>query len=152
MRPSLLFGVLALSLAAATPPNKQQWGFTKVEDEVLLYYGVPESEDVTISFICAPKLKKITIVTLVLPPNSRPKQSGKIRLSNGSSTQEYAGATEQERDSSDVAFIASIAIDPRIFELLEKGTSLQIESLGARERIPLNGVKGPLARMRKTCL
>ena len=151
MRPSLLSAVLALSLTAATPPDKQQWGFTKSDDDVRLYYGVPESEAVTLSFVCEPKRKKITIVSLVLPHNPRPKRPGTIRFSNGPSILEYAGMTERDSDDSGIIFVASIPVDQRIFELLEKGTFLQIDSLGSHERVPLHGIKGPLAQMRKTC-
>jgi hypothetical protein len=32
-----------------------------------------------------------------------------------------------------------------------KGTSVRIEALGAREDVPLNGIKKPLAQMRQAC-
>jgi hypothetical protein len=151
MRPSLLSAVLALSLTAATKPDKQQWGFTKSDGDVRLYYGVPESESVTLSFICQPKRKKITIVSLVLPDNPRPKRPGTIRLSNGSSVLEYAGMTERDSSDSEVIFVAAIPVDQRIFEFMEEGAFLQIDTLGSHERVPLHGIKGPLAQMRKTC-
>jgi hypothetical protein len=34
---------------------------------------------------------------------------------------------------------------------LQTGSSLLIESLGSRKSVPLAGIKGPLARMRKAC-
>jgi hypothetical protein len=154
MRKLLLCGGFALALAggAAAAPDKEQWDVYKSDQDIRLFYGVPESEAVTLSFICEPKRKRITIVSAVLPPGTHRKRLGRIKLSNGSSSLEYAGKTEPDRNDPTIYFFtASTSVDPRLFAFLETGTSLEIESLGARESVPLAGIKAPLARMRETC-
>jgi hypothetical protein len=152
MRISILCAVFAMmSAAAPASADKEQWGFVKSDREALLFFGVPESEAVTLSFICEPKRKRIALITKVLPPNTSRGRPGKIRLSNGSSSLEYAGKTARGNDDAGVYFEASVAIEPRLFDLLERGTALLIECLGARENVPLDGITEPLSQMRKAC-
>ena len=152
MRASVFCGVFAALLAApAASADKPQWDFVKSDRDVRLFYGVPESESITLSLICQPKRKRLSIISAVLPNKVGGKRSGKITLSNGSSTLEYAGRTVPERGEGPATIEASIAIDPRLFDLLETGSSLVIQSLGARESVPLDGVKPPLSQMRSVC-
>jgi hypothetical protein len=154
MRISVLCTTFAMVLVAAPASAenlKKSWDFYKSGQEALLIYGVPETEQVTLSFICEPKKKKIEIISTVMPPNTRTKRPGKIKLTNGSSSLEYAGKTAQGTNDTGIHFGAPIAIEPRLFDLLGTGKSLLIESLGARARVPLVGIKGPLAKMKKAC-
>src|SRR5262250_968955 len=102
-----LLGLIALLAAvpAVSAAEKQSWGFVTSGDQVLLVYGVPESEAVTLSFICAPKRKRITIVTTVLPDKARAGRAVTIRLVNGATTLDYAGKTG--RDSAEDGVHAS---------------------------------------------
>jgi len=140
--------VLVASPAAA---EKQSWGFVKSGAEVLLVYGVPESEAITVSFICAPKKRTIDVVTTVLPRDAKKGRTGIIKLSNGSSSVEYAGTVGRDNADSGVHFAAATTIDPQLFDLLDKGTTVRIDALGAHDIVPLNGIKKPLAQMRQAC-
>jgi hypothetical protein len=159
MRTSMLCAMLALLAAPALPllaapassAEKQQWGFVKSQSSLLLVYGVPESHAITLSFICEPKKKTIDIVTTVLPAKVASKRAGAIKLSNGTSSLEYAGKTSQFDEDTGIHFSAETAIEPRLFDFLDKGTSLRIEAFGARDSVPLRGIKGPLTQMRNAC-
>jgi hypothetical protein len=148
----MLLGMLVALLAtAASAAEKQSWGFVTSGDEVLLVYGVPESEAVTLSFICAPKRKRITVVTTVLPDNAQAGRAVTIRLVNGATTLDYPGKTGRDSAEDGVHASAEIAIDPRLYDLLAKGKSVRVEVAGARDTVPLAGVQRPLARMRAAC-
>jgi hypothetical protein len=152
MRIAMLLTVLALLLTAApASADKQQWGFVISDRAVLLVYGVLESDSITLSFICEPKRKMVDIVTTVLPPKVKLGQAGKVRLSNGSSSLEFAGKVGRDNEESGEHFSAPTAVDPRLFDLLEKGTSIRIDALGAHDSVPLRRIKGPLAQMRNAC-
>jgi hypothetical protein len=151
--PRLLATAIAL-LAAFVPAaavEKEQWGFVTSGSEVLLVYGVPESEAVTLSIICEPKRKRWTVVATVLPARTGVGRPAAIRLTNGSSTLEFSGKTARDSGDSAVHVAAAGAIDPRLFDLLATGTSLRIDVLSAREIVTLAGIKKPLARMRQAC-
>jgi hypothetical protein len=141
---------LLVTGSPASAADKQSWGFVRSGTELLLVYGVPESDVVTLSFICAPGKKTIEAVTTVLPRNVKPGRDGKVRLSNGTSSREYAGKTGGDDDQG-FHLAASTAIDEKLLELLDKGTSVRIETLGAGDHAPLNGVKKPLTQMRQAC-
>jgi hypothetical protein len=140
--------MLVVPTAAA---EKQSWGFVTSGDEVFLVYGVPESEAVTLSFICAPKRKRVTVVTTVLPDKARAGRAVTIRLVNGATTLDYAGKTARDSAEDGVHASAEIAIDPRLYDLLASGKSVRVEVSGAHETVPLAGVTRPLAKMRAAC-
>ena len=148
-----LLGLIALLAAvpAVSAAEKQSWGFVTSGDQVLLVYGVPESEAVTLSFICAPKRKRITVVTTVLPDKARAGRPVTIRLVNGATTLDYAGKTGRDSAEDGVHASAEIAIDPRLYDLLANGKSVRVEVADARETVPLKGIAGPLAKMRAAC-
>ena len=147
-----LLGLIALLAAAGAvcAAEKQSWGFVTSGDAVFLVYGVPDSESVTLSFICAPKRKRVTVLTTVLPDKARAGRPVTIRLVNGATTLDYAGTTAGSDDDG-VHASAEIAIDPRIYDLLAKGASVRVEVAGAHDTVPLAGVAGPLAKMRVAC-
>lgn len=152
MRISMLCAVLAmLPTAAPASADKQSWGFIKSSSDVLLVYGVPESEAVTLSFICDPKKNRIDIITTVLPSGAKVGRLGTIKLTNGSSSLEFKGKVGRDNEESGEHFSALTAIDPRLFDLLENGTSIRIDAMGARDSVPLTRIKGPLAQMRRAC-
>jgi hypothetical protein len=152
MRMSMSCALAAVLLTAApASAEKQTWGFVKSGSEVLLVYGVPESEAITLSFICEPSKKTIEIVTTVLPQKAKQGRAGTIKLSNGSTSLEFTGKTGRDNEETGVHFAAATTIEPPLFDLLARGTSLRIEALGARDSVPLGRIKAPLAQMRKAC-
>jgi hypothetical protein len=64
---------------------------------------------------------------------------------------EFAGKTGRDNEDSGVHFAAVTPIEPRLFDFLEKGQAVRIESFGARHAVPLKGIKAPLVQMRKAC-
>ena len=106
---------------------------------------------VALSFICEPKRKTIDIVTTVLPGNVKGERPGRIKLSGTAASLEFAGKTSRYDEDRGIHFSASTAIDARLFDLLDRGSSLRIEAMGARDSVPLAQIKKPLAQMRQAC-
>jgi hypothetical protein len=147
--PCALVALLLLA-APASAANKQSWGYLKAGDERLLVYGVPESDIITLSFICQPKQKTVEVVTTVLPRNTKKGRDGTVRLTNGTASLEYAGKTGGDAEHG-VHFAAPTPIDAKLFDLLERGTAVRIEALGASDSVRLSGIRKPLAEMRQAC-
>ena len=149
---SCAIGALLLTTAAAPVAaalDKQSWGYIKAGDERFLVYGVPESDIITLSFICTPKTKTVEVVTTVLP-KVKAGREGKIKLSNGSTSLEYAGWTGGNNDMG-YHLAAKTPINAKMFDLLEKGTAVRIDALGKSDTVTLSGIKKPLAQMRQAC-
>ena len=142
---------LLLSVAPAVSAEKQSWDLVRSGREALLVYGVTESEAITLSFICEPKKRQIDVVTTVLPAKSKVGQAATIKLTNGSASLAFNGKVGRDNEDSGEHVSAIAPIDARLFDLLENGTSVRIDALGAHDSVPLIGIKRPLAQMRKAC-
>src|SRR5205807_3079530 len=125
----------------------------KSDKETLLFYGIPESEAVTLIFRCEAKRegKRIEIVSTVLPAKPRKGQSARTTLSNGVVIAVYNGKFGHSSSSEGFHFEASTAAEPKVVDILKSGTSLTISIAGKHERVPLRGVTGPLARFETAC-
>jgi hypothetical protein len=151
MRVTLAACALMLALAApAQGADKQSWGLVTSGDEVLLVYGVPESDIITVSFICEPKANKLEIVTTVVPARPRKGQSVRTTLSNGVVTAAYDGKLGHHEEHG-YHFAAPTAADPKVADILRSGAALTISIPGKRERVPLRGIAAPLAKFQTAC-
>jgi hypothetical protein len=144
---------LAATLALALPAQAQeprQWGIYDAGDNVRLFYGVPDSGDVTLVFICDPKPKPMSIVTVLLPRNPKDGQRVRTTLSNGTITAAYDSRIA-ENEAEGAYGDAEAAADPKVLDVLRSGTAVTISIPGKRERVPLRGVAGPLAEFEAAC-
>jgi hypothetical protein len=148
--PCALVALLLTAAPAQAAPDKQSWDFIKTDNAALLVYGVPESDIITLSFICRPKKKTVEVVTTVLPARARKGSDGKVKLTNGTASFEYAGKAGGDADHG-IHFAATTPIDAKLFDLLEKGTAVRIGALGASDSVTLSGIRKPLAQMRQAC-
>lgn len=137
-------------VASATSAERQVWGFVKSGEEVLLFYGIPESDAVTISFICNAKPRRFEIVSTVLPPKPGKGRSARLSLSNGAVTAGYDGKLDGNAEDG-LHFEASMAAAPKILDVLKSGKSLTISFPGKQERVPLRGIAKPLGQFEAAC-
>jgi len=150
MRLTLSASALMLALIAPVQgADKDVWGFIKSGGEARLFYGVPESDSVTIVFACEPEKKSIEIVTTVLPAKPRKGQPLKTTLKSGSVTAAHEGKIGSSSDEFHVA--APAPAEPKVVEILKSGTSLTIAVPGRQVRVPLRGVAKPLAQFEAAC-
>jgi hypothetical protein len=141
--------VLAESAQAA---NKYSWGFIKSgRSEARLFYGIPESDIVTLIFACDTASKRIEIITTVLPRKPRKGQPARTTLGNGAVTAAYDGKVGTNASGDEFHFEASAAAAPKAVDILKSGSSLVIGIPGQQERVPLKGVAKPLAQFETAC-
>ena len=143
-----LAALLLPAVSSAQGADKQAWGFIKSGVEARLFYGVPDSGNLTIAFVC--EVKRISIVTTVLPPHPKKGRTVRTTLSNGAVTAAYVGKLGHT-ESEGFYVEASAASDAKILNVLRTGTSLRIAIGGKQERVPLRGVARPLARFEAAC-
>jgi hypothetical protein len=144
----------ALVLAIAAPAhaeNKESWGFVVASrQEVLLSYGVPESDSVTINFFCRPTDRQIEIVSAILPAKPRKSQPLTTTLTNGTARAAYAGKVHHHQEHG-YHFAATTPLDRKVVDVLKSGTTLTIGIPGKQHRVPLRGVPKPLAQFETAC-
>jgi hypothetical protein len=150
MRVTLAASALMLALAVpAQGIDKQVWAFFKSDKETLLFYGVPESEAVTLVFRC--EAKRIEIISTVLPRKPKKGQSATTTLSNGAVAAAYHGKFGHGSSEEGFHFEASTIAEPAVTDILKSGTLLTISISGKQERVPLRGVAKPLAQFETAC-
>src|SRR5262245_30320563 len=152
VRATVAASALMLTLAEpAFSAEKQSWGFVQSGKDVLLSYGVPESESITLPFWCYAAPKRIEIVNTVLPGKPRKGQPLTTTLRNGAGTAAYAGKIGQDAGHETFHFAASTAAEPKVVDILKSGTTLTIGIPGKQDRVPLRGVAKPLAQFEAAC-
>ena len=143
----MLAALMVVSVAPAQSAEKESWGFVRSGKEAHLVYGVPETEIVTLSFIC--EGKRIEIISTVLPRRPRKGQAARTALTNGAVTASYDGKFGSSNEG--FYFQAYTAAEPKVVEVLRSGTALTISIPGKQERVPLRGVSKPLNQFEATC-
>lgn len=147
-----LAGLFIMLAAPAPAPaaERQSWGIEKTDEAVHLYYGVPESDSVTIAFVCKTRTKQIEIVSAILPDKSKKGEPITTILSNGTDTADHDGKVVGD-DGDDLHVQAIVSADRKVTEVLRSGRSLSIRVRGRLERVPLRGAAKPLAEFEKLC-
>ena len=123
----LIATLLTMTAAASTASGQDGhvWGFVTTPQDARLFFGVPDSHEITLSLICEPKRSRLQIITTVLPPKAVAGRAMNVRLSNGASTLEYSGKVARERDG-----LSRGDLPNEYFRLLRTGSLLAIEVAG----------------------
>ena len=144
--------MLMLALAApAAAANKESWGFVTSGSEALLVYGVPESDIVTLSFICDTRKRRIEIVSTVLPDKPTKGQRLTTTLRNGRASVTHDGRIGQSPAGEEFHFAVTVAAEPKAVAILKSGAALTIGIPRHQRHVPLRGVAKPLAQFEKAC-
>lgn len=145
----LIAALLILTMAPAHAAERQVWGFVKSDEDVQLFYGIPESDSITIAFVCKTRTKQIEIVSSILPEKTKKGEPITTILSNGKINADYDGKAGGD-DEDGLHFEAAVAADRKVTDILKTGR-LSIRVRGRLERVPLRGVAKPLAEFEKLC-
>jgi hypothetical protein len=146
-----VFALTAFVSSGHAQVDDRIWGFVASRNDVRLFYGLEDSDQVTLNLICDPKRKRMQIVSTVLPPKPVAGRSVTTELRGDAGSFEFTGKIVANRDSGSY-ISAPMAIDSRPFNLLKAGLSLTVEVQGARQVVPLKDVKEPLTKMERACL
>jgi hypothetical protein len=150
-RPVLRSWLCAAVLASAVPAWAAEgdiWSFLQTDD-ARLFYGVPDSDAVTLIFICERKPRRLVIASNMIPAKAKAGRPASIALRNGGGSASYAGKFVQQTEG--MNFEAVTEARREVFDILRAGASLAIDVAGEHDNAPLKGVKGPLAKMEKAC-
>ena len=145
-----LSALMLIGAGASRAADEQAWGFVPSDGDVRLFYGVPDSGSLTISFICEFKRKRIVLVSTVLPSRLKKGQRLKTTLRNGDKANTYAGKVGYS-EAEGFYFDATVPADPKVLDVVRSGQTLVIEAPGKTETVPLNGVADPLRQFDAAC-
>ncbi len=146
----LFAALLILTTLPAQAAERRSWGFVTSEDALNLFYGIPESDGLTLAFVCRTKTRQIEIITSVLPEGPKKGQLRTTILNNGTDSNTLEGKLAGD-DEDGLHFEATVAAERKVTDILKSGRRLTIRAAGKRESIPLRGVAKPLAQFEAAC-
>lgn len=149
MRVALAAMMILLALPASGA-ERQSWGYVTSGETLQLFYGVPESDSLTIAFICRPKAKQIEVVSSVMPEGPKKGQLRTTILNNGVSSETFDGALAGE-DADSLHFSSTVPAERKVTDILKSGRRLTIRMAGKRQSVPLRGAQKPLAQFEAAC-
>ncbi|MFG1349687.1 hypothetical protein [Xanthobacter autotrophicus] len=149
-RPALAIATL---LALATPAAAQQkmtWHTQESDDSAALVFGVPETDEATLFFLCKPGTPGLTVQSLIGSKGLEKDADTRLILSAGSTKKSFAGKgiANEESGAVDVEATAQIA---DLKALAKAGGTLTIEVKGAKRSVSLSGIAPEAAKFETAC-
>lgn len=141
--------LLALTLPAAAQ-QKMTWHTQEAAESAALVFGVPESDEVMIFFLCKPGEDALTVQSQIGSKGLEREAAARLTLSAGSVKKALAGKAigNEANTNVDVEAPAKMA---DVKALLKGGNLLTIEVKGARKQVSLAGAKEAAAQFETAC-
>ncbi|MBB5708441.1 MULTISPECIES: hypothetical protein [Sphingopyxis] len=129
---------------AAVPTEAQderpRWYGVDHGEQTRLVYGVPESDDTSLIFICHKRGQELSAYMTHPPLRAAAGQSLPVRLSNGRAVAAFR-ATVQTQEMDDLLHLkAQVPLDAPLESILAAEGQLTIDVGGVAARYPLDGV------------
>jgi hypothetical protein len=125
---------LIVTLAASARAQERQWIFDTGEDDAYLIFGVPETDDVGISFWCGTRSGEIRIFVPEADPAMKPDTDVSILVSAGEETFEIDGKTATNEMSDTISVEAPVSAADALFVALQKSDRFKV-AIGAVEHV-----------------
>lgn len=150
LRPlAALAALVALTLPAAAQ-QKMTWHTQETEDSAALVFGVPETDEVLLFFVCKPGADTVTAQSQIGSKGLEREAAARLVLSAGSVKKTFDGKAvgNEENANVDVEAPAKLA---DVKALAKGGSTLSIEVKGAKQKISLSGIGEALAKFETAC-
>ncbi|MDQ0505068.1 hypothetical protein [Xanthobacter agilis] len=155
LRPLLAVSALAASaLAVLTLPaaaqQKMAWHLQQTEESAALVFGVPETDEVMLFFVCKPGADGVTAQSQIGSKGLEKDAVARLILSAGSVKKSLAGKAIANEESGAVDVEAPTTLAD-VKALTKGGSSLSIEVKGAKQKLSLSGVGEVFAKFEAAC-
>ncbi|WP_454915786.1 hypothetical protein [Xanthobacter sediminis] len=152
-RATLAAFTLAATAAFALPAAAQQkmtWHVQQTEDSAALVFGVPETEEVMLFFVCKPGADTVTAQSQIGSKGLEREAAARLILAAGSVKKTLDGKAvgNEENANVDVEAAAKLA---DVKALVKAGSSLSVEVKGARQKISLSGAGDAFTKFETAC-
>ncbi|MGH6906646.1 MAG: hypothetical protein ACREDX_02185 [Aestuariivirga sp.] len=135
MMPRLaLFIFLAAAVSADAMAQERQWSLDAGDEDAYLVFGVPETDDVGISFWCAMKTGEVNIFVPEADPAMKPGETVPFSVVAGQTVAKLEGRTTANEMSGTASLEAKVSSRHPLFEALRKADRFKI-IVGKQETI-----------------
>lgn len=114
------------ALAASARAQERQWIFDAGEDDAYLIFGVPDTDDVGISFWCGARSGEVRIFIPAADPAMQPDADVTFALTAGEETFKIAGRTAADEMSATTSIEAAIPATDPLFTVLQKSDRFKV--------------------------
>lgn len=145
-----VFAMLAAFTLPAAAQQKMTWHVQQAEDSAALVFGVPETDEVMLFFLCTPGSDAVTAQSRIGSKGLEREAAARLILSAGSVKKTLNGKAvgNEENTSVDVEAPARLA---DVKALAKGGSTLSVEVKGARQKISLSGAADAFATFETAC-
>lgn len=147
--------VLALvaPLACALPAAAQQkmaWHTQENEDSAALVFGVPETDQVMIFFLCKPGTDGVTVQSVIGSKGLEKDAEARIILTAGGTKKTFTGkaVANEESGALDVEAAGQMA---DVKALAKAGGTMTVEVKGVKRSVSLSGIAPLVAKFETAC-
>lgn len=121
-------------LAASARGQERQWIFDVGEDDAYLIFGVPETDDVGISFWCGAHSGEVRVFIPEADPAMKPETDVTFALTVGEETFKVGGKTAANEMSDTTSIEAALPATDPLFTALQKSDRFRVVT-GAVEHV-----------------
>lgn len=143
---ALLLFVCSLSPALA---QERQWSFDQTDKDAYLVFGVPETDDVGLSFWCTQRSGWITLFLPESDPALKPGRKTKVNVYAGGRRFRFEGATTANQEAGNISIEVRLKPDDRLFASLAEADRIRIVAGKSEHVFPLQEVD--LATLLQLC-
>ncbi|CAN5150884.1 hypothetical protein BH10PSE7_BH10PSE7_40640 [soil metagenome] len=135
--------VLGLLICFSAPPSfaqEREWTFDTGDEEAFLVFGVPESDDVGISFWCKIKSGEIHIFLAEAGEHLPAKKKSRLRILVGGKSYAFSGTVSRNEETGTMSLEAAVKAGSPVFDALRKAESFTVKVYrGDESAFPLPG-------------
>ena len=134
-----MLAVLSLiaALTASAMAQERQWIFDSSEDDAYLIFGVPETDDVGISFWCGRRSGEIRVFIPEADPAMKPETDVSFSVSAGGRTFKFDGKTAANEMSDTTSIEAAVPVTDPLFAALQKTDRFKVVTGAVEHTYPL---------------
>lgn len=134
---TVLVAVLSLWASVASA-QEREWRFETGENEAFLTFGVPETDDIGLSFWCTPRSGEIKLFLPEVGGDAKPGADVKLRIKAGSRDATYDANTSTNEESGGVSAESRFRSGDPIFTDLQKADRFSLSVGGETWNFPLD--------------
>lgn len=139
----------ALTLPAAAQ-QKMTWHVQQTDESSALVFGVPETDETMIFFVCKPGSEGVTAQSQIGSKGLQANAAARLILTAGSVKKTLAGKATINEESASVDVEAPTTMAD-VKSLLKGGSTLLLEVKGAKQKVSLTGAGEALASFETAC-
>jgi hypothetical protein len=132
--------LLLLFFASSSKAQERQWSFDQTDKDAYLVFGVPETDDVGLSFWCTQRSGWITLFVPEADSGLKPGRKTRITIWAGGKRFRYSAATTENAEAGTISVEARLPADDKLFAALPGADRIRIVAGKSEHIYPLEDV------------